>query len=96
MGLQVAVWEDERVVEPELYKTLQSLYTQTPHRQQQVTLLILVVKKRQVLEASQNVCVVQWIVSLCICSRTECQVYSLYIYLVCTRAQAPTITSKKL
>ncbi|XP_036445150.1 regulator of G-protein signaling 22 [Colossoma macropomum] len=32
---KVAVWEEERFVEPDLYKTLQSLYTQTQYRQQQ-------------------------------------------------------------
>ncbi|KAI4898135.1 hypothetical protein NFI96_015399, partial [Prochilodus magdalenae] len=32
---KVAVWEEERFVEPDLYKTLQSLYTQAEHRQQQ-------------------------------------------------------------
>ncbi|XP_037392967.1 regulator of G-protein signaling 22 isoform X1 [Pygocentrus nattereri] len=32
---KVAVWEEERFVEPDLYKTLQSLYTQAQYRKQQ-------------------------------------------------------------
>ena len=45
--LQVAVWEEERFVEPDLYKTLQSLYTQTQYRQQQVSLPFLTVNKSE-------------------------------------------------
>ncbi|KAL7887072.1 hypothetical protein AOLI_G00047930 [Acnodon oligacanthus] len=32
---KVAVWEEERFVEPDLYKTLQSLYTEAQYRKQQ-------------------------------------------------------------